>query len=142
VREADLLACEAEDLALRGRVALKTVRPEIAADPQALDRFRREIALARIATHPHVFRIYDVGSHRPGATDGGGPVLLFLTMELLPGETLSALIARRNRLKRTEAVAILKQVAAGLDAAHSAGVVHRDFKGFGRQARRERLGPS
>jgi tetratricopeptide (TPR) repeat protein len=118
---------EAEDRALRGRVALKTVRPEIAADPQALERFKREIALARLVTHPNVCRIFDLGLHRPEPA-AGAPEVLFLTMELLSGETLSAFIARRKRVKRTEALAILKQVAAGLDAAHAVGVVHRDFK--------------
>ena len=138
---------EAEDTALRGRVALKTVRPEIAEDPQAVARFKREIALARLVTHPNVSRIYDLGLHTPAGTPAPPrlrsrrssrikaasrlPIpgqILFLTMELLPGETLSSLLARRRRLKRTEILPLLKQIAAGLDAAHAVGVIHRDFK--------------
>lgn len=116
---------EAEDRALRGRVALKTVRPDIASDAQAVERFKREIALARLVTHPNVSRVYDLGVHR---VSGGDERVLFLTMELLQGETLTSLLLRRRRLKRTEALPILKQIAAGLDAAHAVGVIHRDFK--------------
>jgi serine/threonine protein kinase len=67
---------EAEDLTLRGRIALKTIRPEIARNPTALERFKREINVARRITHPNVSRVYDVGVHR-GEIGGGG--LPFLT---------------------------------------------------------------
>ena len=75
---------EAEDLELRERVALKTVRPEIAQDEKAIERFKREIHLARKVTHPNVCRVFDLTYH-PTAEG----VTLFLTMELLAGETLA-----------------------------------------------------
>jgi tetratricopeptide (TPR) repeat protein/tRNA A-37 threonylcarbamoyl transferase component Bud32 len=121
---------EAEDLRLCERVALKTIRPELAQDARAIDRFVREIQLARKVTHPNVCRIFDLGLHRAGpqGQEGVAPEVLFLTMELLPGETLSQRIARDGRLAPAEAFPIVAQIAAGLDAAHAEGIIHRDFK--------------
>ena len=110
---------EAEDTELSGRVALKTIRREIGEDAGMLDRFRREVHLARQVTHPNVCRIYDV--FRDGDTT-------FLAMELLAGETLTERIRREKRLSPADALPIVAQAAAGLSAAHRAGVVHRDFK--------------
>ena len=76
---------EVEDAELRDRVALKTVRPELARDGVAVERFKREIQLARKVTHPNVCRIFDIAHHRG---DGADPVI-FLTMEMLSGETLA-----------------------------------------------------
>ena len=115
---------EAEDLELGGRVALKTVKPELAAQPDAMDRFKREIQLARRVTHPNVCRVFDVFRHR--GEDGSGVV--FLTMELLKGDTLSGRLARGPRFSTEEALPLARQLADALDAAHRAGVVHRDFK--------------
>jgi tetratricopeptide (TPR) repeat protein len=81
--------CEAEDLELHERVALKTVLSGIAEDERAVLLFKREVHLARQVTHPNVCRIYDVFRHRPG--DAGVPSrhdVVFLTMELLHGENL------------------------------------------------------
>ena len=114
---------EAEDRELRASVALKTIRPEIAADPAMMERFKREIHLAHKITHSNVSRIYDIGFHRDGAKS-----VTFLTMELLSGETLAARVSRAGRLKTEEALPIVAQMAAALDAAHEAGIVHRDFK--------------
>ena len=110
---------EAEDTELSGRVALKTIRHEIAEDAGILERFKREVHLARQVTHPNVCRIYDVFRHEDTT---------FLAMELLPGETLSARLEREKRLSPDAALRIVVQSAAGLAAAHRAGVVHRDFK--------------
>ncbi len=118
---------EAEDLELRERVALKTVRPEIAGDPRAWEEFRREVHLARKVTHPNVCRIFDVFHHydpQDGAVD-----VAFVTMELLPGETLQARLKREGRLTPAVVLPLARQMAAGLGAAHARGVVHRDFKG-------------
>jgi tetratricopeptide (TPR) repeat protein len=109
---------EARDRKLQGTVALKTIRGESAENQKAVDRFLREIHLARRVTHPNVCRLYDVDE------DG---TLLFLTMELLEGETLSRRL-RRGRLQSAEALDLVRQIAAGLDAAHAAGIIHRDFK--------------
>jgi tetratricopeptide (TPR) repeat protein/tRNA A-37 threonylcarbamoyl transferase component Bud32 len=115
---------EVEDLELRDRVALKTVRPEIAEGALAIDRFRREIQLSRKVTHPNVCRIFDVSHHRPA--DPGAPPMMFLTMELLRGETLAQRL-RRGPLG-PELLPIARQIAQGLDAAHQVGIVHRDLK--------------
>jgi serine/threonine protein kinase/tetratricopeptide (TPR) repeat protein len=114
----------AADLELGQRVALKTLRPESAV-PDALDRFKREINVARRVTHPSVCRLYDLGRHR--LPDGGGD-LLFLTMQFLEGETLRERVKRQGPLTTGEALPLARQMAAGLDAAHHAGVIHRDFK--------------
>ena len=119
---------EAEDLELGERVALKTVRPEIAADPQALERFKTEVHLARKVTHPSACRIFDVFHDRPGAGEPGAGEVTFLTMELLGGETLMERLARSGRLSEAEALPLVEQMAGALEAAHRAGVVHRDFK--------------
>jgi len=86
---------EAEDRELRTRVALKTIRPEIAADPSMMERFRREIHLAHRITHPNVCRVYDIGFHR----ESDKSPVAFLTMELLDGKTLAARVAHGGRLK-------------------------------------------
>ena len=113
----------AQDLELGVPVALKTIRPEIAADPAALRSFKQEVLTARSVTHSNVCRIYDLGRHRDDARD-----VSFLTMEFLPGETLSARLRAGGRLSGAEALPIVQQLAEGLDAAHRAGIVHRDFK--------------
>lgn len=110
---------EVEDLELRERVALKTVRSDVARDQVAVERFRREIQLARKVTHPNVCRIFDVAFH-------GG--LIFLTMELLEGESLAQRLRRAGRLSTEEALPIARQMTEALQAAHQAGVVHRDLK--------------
>src|SRR5262245_31827845 len=76
---------QAEDLALGTDVALKAIRPEVAARDSVMKRFRRETLLARRVTHPNVCRIFDLGHH---SSSESGPEVTFLTMELLGGETL------------------------------------------------------
>ena len=119
---------EAEDLELGERVALKTVRSDIAHLDVAIERFRREIQLARKVTHPNVCRIFDVFRHRPEGSAGQRDELVFFSMELLPGETLEQRLRRDGKLPPAEALPIVRQVADGLTAAHRAGVIHRDFK--------------
>jgi len=117
---------EADDLELRERVALKTVRPEVAGDTLAVERFKREIQLARKVTHPNVCRIFDASHHRPDGDASSG--VIFLTMELLVGETLAERLRRKGPLQPAEALPIARQVADALHAAHQAGIVHRDLK--------------
>jgi len=127
---------EAEDHELGGTVALKTIRPEMAREAWSAERFRREIQLARRVTHPNVCRIFDVSYHPAAApaTAGeggdtpGGDRVVFLTMELLRGETLTERLARDGPMSPAEALPIARQLAAALDAAHAAGVIHRDLK--------------
>ncbi|WP_224249340.1 serine/threonine-protein kinase [Hyalangium gracile] len=118
---------EAEDLELRERVALKVLRRELAERPGALEQLKREIALARKVSHPNVCRLFDVGFHlRSGA--GGSERICFLTMELLQGEPLSAVLRSRGRLAPDEVLPLARQLAEGLGAAHEAGIIHRDLK--------------
>lgn len=118
---------EAEDLELGERVALKVLRRELAERPGALEQLKRELALARKVSHPNVCRLFDVGFHlRTGAR--GSERLCFLTMELLQGESLSALLRRTGPLPPAEVLPLARQLCEGLLAAHEAGIVHRDLK--------------
>ncbi len=110
---------EAEDRVLGERVALKTIRSDVAGDERSMERFLREVHLSRSVTHPNVCRIFDV-FHHEGVT--------FLTMELLPGETLAERLNRSGRLGPADALPLVEQMAGALGAAHEAGVIHRDFK--------------
>ncbi len=115
---------EAEDLELRALVAIKTIRPEIADKPGSLIRFKREVHLARQVTHPNACRIFDIFRHRDSASGDA----VFLSMELLSGQTLAERIRQRSCIPEKEALTLLRQVASGLGAVHSAGVLHRDLK--------------
>jgi eukaryotic-like serine/threonine-protein kinase len=86
---------------------------------RAAERFVREVRLARKVTHPNVARTHDFGESQGHS---------FLTMEFVEGETLEALIEREGALAPERAVALAEQIAAGLGAAHAAGVIHRDLK--------------
>jgi serine/threonine-protein kinase len=103
------------DRELDEEIALKVLRPELAATPDALVRFRREVKLARKVTHPNIARTYDLGEH-------GG--VRFLTMELISGVSLRD----KGKLPLPEILRIASEIGHGLAAAHSAGVVHRDLK--------------
>jgi tetratricopeptide (TPR) repeat protein len=113
---------EATDTGLGTRVALKTVRLDQAANERTLQRFRREILLARKIGHPNVCRVFELHLGGPGEP----PV--FLTMELLEGETLAERLRRKGRLPESEANKIVLNILSALLAAHGEGVVHRDLK--------------
>ena len=117
---------EAQDTVLGERVAIKTIAPRIAGSARAMERFQREVNLARKVTHSSVCRIYDIFCHGPD--NGRDPDLVFLSMELLEGETLQARLERLGRLTPEAALHITRQLVDGLDAAHRAGIVHRDLK--------------
>jgi Protein kinase domain/Domain of unknown function (DUF4440) len=109
----------ATQLGLDRAVALKLVAPERAADANFRARFEREARVAAAIEHPNVIPVYGAGEE-----DGR----LYLLMRWVPGTDLQALIRRSGRLDHVRAAAIVAQVAAGLDAAHAAGLVHRDVK--------------
>ena len=120
---------EATDVLLRTAVALKTLYAAKAQEPHAIERLRREITYARRITHRNVARVFDVAHHLTSASDGAAQrAILFFSMELLAGESLAARLARVGRLTVATALPIVADMVAGLEAAHTAGVVHRDFK--------------
>lgn len=119
----------AEDLSLHEHVALKTIRPELASRPDALERFKRELRLARRVTHPHVCRVFDLGEHRgEPLPDGSSQPVAFLTMELLEGPTLYEHLLQHGRMTPAQLLPLARQMASALDAAHAAKIIHRDFK--------------
>jgi serine/threonine protein kinase len=118
---------EARDLARKVWVALKTVRSQIASDSKTMVRFKNEIELSLRVSHRNICRVYDLERHRP-PEGSGAPDVVFLTMELLEGETLADRLRRQGRMSSEEALPLIRQMADGLAAAHKEGVVHCDFK--------------
>lgn len=110
---------EAFDRELGTTLALKIMHGDLALDASARDRFHREINLARQITHPHACRIFDIFRHEE---------MLFLTMELLPGETLREKIRRDGRMSPSDAMPIVLHISQALSAIHHSGIVHRDLK--------------
>jgi hypothetical protein len=114
---------QAWDAELGVAVALKVIRPDAIEDPAAArdveKRFKQELLLARRVTHKNVVRIHDLGE-----VDG----IKYITMPYIEGKDLADLLHERGRLPVPEALALARQIAAGLAAAHEAGVVHRDLK--------------
>ena len=117
----------ARDTALNRDVALKILPEPFAADAERLVRFTREAQLLASLNHPHIAHIYGLERQegRDGP-DGRGP-LSFIVMELVDGEDLAARIAR-GPLPLDDALAIARQIAEALEAAHEQGIVHRDLK--------------
>lgn len=120
----------ARRLALGDDVAVKILHRQFVAQPQMLDRFRREARAAAMLHHPNIVAIYDFGdiaAKENNSTNGEG-VPAYIVMELLQGETLGALLKREGKLAPKRAVRILREVCAGVGAAHAQGTVHRDLK--------------
>jgi serine/threonine protein kinase len=108
---------EAEDTLLGRRIAIKVLAEELADDPVAVRRFRREARATAMLNHPNVMGVFDF-------VEGKTP---FLVMELLEGQTLAERL-RDGALPPLEAAQIAADVADGLEAAHRAGIIHRDIK--------------
>ena len=106
-----------EDLGIT--VALKLLRSELAARPEAFERFRQELLLARQVSSPRVVRIHDI------ARDGDR---WFISMDFVDGQSLDQWLDGRGPVDTGQALAIARQIAEGLQAAHASGIVHRDLK--------------
>ena len=116
----------ARDTRLDRMVAIKTLRPEFAADPERRARFEREAHAIGALTHPHICPLYDVGSAQL-TTAGGEETVEFLVMELLDGETLEARLSR-GPLPLAQTIVYAMQIAEAVHHAHRLGIVHRDLK--------------
>ncbi len=100
-------------------VAIKLLRPELARRPEAFDRFRQELLLARQVSSPHVVRIHDIAEH-----DGRW----FITMDFIDGDSLEQRLDGNAKLPADKAIGFAHDLLEGLSAAHQRGVVHRDLK--------------
>jgi eukaryotic-like serine/threonine-protein kinase len=109
----------ARDEVLDRDVAVKLLHAHLASDPAFLDRFRREARAAAALSHPNVVAVHDWGETEDGP---------FLVLQLIDGPSLRGVLRHRRRLHAEEAVSVLGPAAAGLGAAHAAGLVHRDVK--------------
>ena len=107
-----------EDKKIGEEIALKLIRPEIAADKKTIDRFRNELTTARKIRHKNVCGMYDLGEHKGTH---------YITMEYVSGEDLKSLV-RRVTFDIGTAIKKAKQVCEGLSEAHRSGVIHRDLK--------------
>ncbi|MDD6551546.1 MAG: Stk1 family PASTA domain-containing Ser/Thr kinase [Lachnospiraceae bacterium] len=109
----------AKDHSLGRDVAIKVLKSEFSQDSSFVTKFRAEAQSAAVLEHPNIVNIYDVGSE-----DG----LYYIVMEYVEGITLKKYIATKGRLGYNEALSIAIQVARGIEAAHSKGIVHQDIK--------------
>ena len=110
---------KASDRELGRPVALKVIRPELAANPAILARFKQELLLAHQVTHRNAVRVYDLG-------ESAG--VKFITMEFIEGADLRSLLLRHGKYSTEGAVETVRQICLALQAAHGVGVIHRDLK--------------
>jgi serine/threonine protein kinase len=109
----------AEHLNLRRRAAIKIIAPDLAESEGFRERFTREARIAAALQHPNIVTVYDAGE-----VDG----LLYLAMQYIEGQDLSATLRKDGRLRPYRAIDVCRQVASALDAAHQMGLIHRDVK--------------
>ena len=109
----------AEDKKAQEEIAIKLIKPEIAAQKKTIERFRNELTTARKIRHKNICGMYDLNEDRG---------TYYITMEYVPGEDLKSFIRRSKRLSIPNAISVAKQISEGLSEAHSQGVVHRDLK--------------
>ncbi len=107
------------DTEVQEKVALKLLNSEIASDREVIQRFRRELKLARTVSHKNVCRMYDLGQKEG---------VYYITMEYVAGENLKTFIQQSGRLSVAKAIGIGAEVCAGLAEAHRHGIIHRDLK--------------
>ena len=100
------------------RTACKVLRKELLTQPEMIDRFLQEAKLVSQIRHPNLIDIFDIGELPDGR--------LYYVMEFLSGRSLAALM-QEKRLEFAQIIAIARQICAGLTAAHSRGIVHREL---------------
>jgi TolB-like protein/Tfp pilus assembly protein PilF/tRNA A-37 threonylcarbamoyl transferase component Bud32 len=117
----------AQDLKHDRRVAIKFLRPEVAAEV-GTERFLREIRVAAQLHHPHILPLYDSGAVEAGESEGGPKARPYYVMPYVEGESLRARLTREGHLPLEDALQITREVAEALDYAHRHNIVHRDIK--------------
>src|SRR5436309_171620 len=110
---------EAEHVRLKGRVALKLLRNDVAATTQPYLRFRQEAEITSALRHPHIVQVLDFNEHEK---------VPYIVMERLEGSDLAARVKADGLLPLKSVVSIVDQVASALGAAHAKGIIHRDLK--------------
>ena len=110
---------KAKDLELDTIVALKMIKPQFSADPDIVNRFKRELLLAREILHEHVIRIHDLGEIKG---------IKYISMNYIEGNTLKEILQSTGKLTVEKTIDIIKQVCSALITAHNKGIIHRDLK--------------
>jgi serine/threonine-protein kinase len=118
----------AEDELLARHVAVKVLKSELTSDPAFLERFRTEARMTASLSHPGIASVHDYGEVGVNVAGTADTRAAYLVMELVAGEPLSAILARSGRLATDWTLDIVEQAASALEAAHRAGMVHRDVK--------------
>lgn len=113
------VVCSATDESIDEVIALKILAEGLASEPIAIDRFKRELKLARRIRHRNVVQSFDIGFARGHC---------YISMEYVDAENLSTHLKRNGRLREPVAIRVLQQVLRGLKAAHDLGIIHRDIK--------------
>jgi serine/threonine protein kinase len=121
-----------EHLKLHRRVAIKTLHPSLAQDPEVVGRFEREAQAAGRIGNDHILEVFDIGE-LPGGDR-------YMVMEFLDGEAMNTRLSRLGRLSPAQVYPLAKQMLVGLGAAHAAGIVHRDLKPANIFIQREKAG--
>ncbi len=107
------------DQEINESIALKLIKPEIAADRETIERFQNEIKIARRISHKNICRMYHLGREKD---------TFYITMEYIPGENLKKMIKMTKGMSLGTALSIAQQICQGLAEAHRLGIVHRDLK--------------
>jgi serine/threonine protein kinase len=110
---------KAKDLELDTTVALKMIKPQLSSDPDIINRFKRELLLAREIFHEHVIRIHDLGEIKG---------IKYISMNYIEGNTLKEILQSTGKLTIEKTIDIIKQVCSALIVAHNQGIIHRDLK--------------
>jgi serine/threonine protein kinase/Tfp pilus assembly protein PilF len=110
---------KALDSKIQEKIALKLIKPDIAADKKTIERFGNELKFSRKISHRNVCRMYDLGEHQGNH---------FITMEYVAGEDLKSMLRMMGRMSPAQTVSIGRQICEGLEEAHRLGIIHRDLK--------------